>query len=59
MHFEDALQQDTSQAGVIITSKLFKMFAIIRLIACNGWADYLLLVLLRRKGVSVKQDVCS
>lgn len=59
MHFEDTLQQETSQAGFIIMSKLFKMFAIVRLIACNGWANCLLLVLLGRKGISVQQDVCS
>lgn len=49
MHFEDALQQETSQAVVIITYKLLKMFAIVRLIACNGWANYLLLGIVKKE----------
>lgn len=59
MHFEDSLQQEATQAGVLIVPKPFKRFAIVKLIARNGWANCLLLVLLGRKGVSVKQDMCS
>lgn len=46
MHSGDTLQQETSLVGVLILSKLFKMFTIVRLIAHKSWANFLLLALL-------------
>lgn len=45
MHSGDTLQQETSLVGVLILSKLFKMFTIVRLIAHKSWANFLLLAL--------------
>lgn len=59
LHAGDTLQQETSLVGVLILSKLFKMFTIVGLIAHKSWANFLLLALLRRKGRSCKQDMLS